>query len=240
MTAYIGVSGFMRSDEVRGALAVFPDCGRSLMVGVLVSAKTLSGQRNKYPNRYPLVEDIANIFTDDPRCLNLIHYASDERPTNAALEHLLRIGGPHCHGFQFNGEWPHRAGLVGLLLRAGPGLRVVLQVRDFDIPNKPYYGGLVTDVLIDASGGRGLPLNVTAARDGVRRFLNWDGLGCGVAGGLCAETVGALAPLMAECPGLSIDAEGRLRTEEDDLDMAKVRAYLRASADAIEAAASAR
>jgi len=242
MTAYVGVSGFMRQDEVREALAAFPDCGRSLMVGPLVSAKTLSGQRNKYPNRYPLVEDIAGIFVDDPRCLNLIHYSSDVAPDGGTLIRLLDLGGPHCHGFQFNGTWP-RVWALDRLLRAAEKserpLRIVLQARrgpdGFVLPSDVEYGDAATDILLDASGGRGLPLDVVTAREGLRE-LDWDGVGHGVAGGLCAETVGALAPLLAEYPDLSIDAEGRLRTAEDHLDMAKVRAYLRASADVIGAA----
>jgi len=243
MTAYVGVSGFMRQDEVRGALAAFPDCGRSLMVGVLVSAKTLGGERNKYPNRYPLVDDIAGIFVDDPRCLNLIHYSSDVAPDGGTLLRLLDLGGPHCHGFQFNGAWPRIWDLDRLLVAAesaNRGLRIVLQARrgtdGFLLPPADHYDDAATDILLDASGGRGLPLDVAAAREGLSELLDWDGIGLGVAGGLCAETVGALAPLMAEYPGLSIDAEGRLRTAEDDLDMDKVRAYLRASADVIGAA----
>jgi len=243
MTAYVGVSGFMLQDEVREALAAFPDCGRSLMVGVLVSAKTLGGERNKYPRRYPLVEDIAGIFVDDPRCLNLIHYSSDVAPDGGTLLRLLDLGGPHCHGFQFNGAWPRIWHLDRLFAATEPAdrhLHIVLQARreadGFSLPPEDEYCDSATDVLLDASGGRGLPLDVAAAREGLLELLDWDGLGYGVAGGLCAETVGALAPLMAEYPGLSIDAEGRLRTAEDDLDMAKVRAYLRASADVIGAA----
>jgi len=244
MTSYVGVSGFMRQDEVRGALAAFPDCGRSLMVGVLVSAKTLGGQRNRYPNRYPLVEDIAGIFVDDPRCLNLIHYSSDVVPDGGTLVRLLDLGGPHCHGFQFNVAWPRIWDLDRLLTYAEKSNRhprIVLQARYgsghdvFFLPSEEEYCDVATDILLDASGGRGLPLDVASAREGLRE-VDWDGVGFGVAGGLCAETVGALAPLMAEYPALSIDAEGRLRTAEDHLDMANVRAYLRASADVIGAA----
>lgn len=232
MTAYIGVSGFMRSDEVRGALAVFPDCGRSLMVGVLVSAKTLSGQRNKYPNRYPLVEDIADIFTDDPRCLNLIHYASDVPPSIETVRRLYDICGPNLHGFQFNVAWPHRCvmSLAREFAWSRPP-RFVFQVKPGDPPPFPQSP---TDVLLDASGGRGSPIDVAMAfaeLDLLRDEL--PGVRLGAAGGLCADTVGALVPLLAEHPCLNFDAEGRLRTVEDNLDMDKVRAYLRASADLV-------
>ncbi len=232
MTAYIGVSGFMRQSEVREALAAFPHCGRLLMVGVLVSAKTLSGQQNKYPNRYPLVEDIADIFTDDPRCLNLIHYASDEPPTVETVRRLYDIGGPNLHGFQFNVAWPHRYVVSLARELAWPrSLRFVFQVK----PGGPApFQGSPTDVLLDASGGNGKPLDVAMAfaeLDLLRNEL--PGVRLGAAGGLCADTVGALVPLLAEHPCLNFDAEGRLRTVEDNLDMDKVRAYLRASADLV-------
>lgn len=57
------------------------------------------------------------------------------------------------------------------------------------------------------------------------------GLNIGIAGGLCAETLPAVASLVREY-GLSIDAEGRLRDGDEGgvLDLDKVAAYLAAAA----------
>jgi hypothetical protein len=105
--SYIGVSGFMSSDEVRAALTVFPHHGPQLMVGVLASYKTLFGPSNSKPRRYPRPEAIDWIFLDDPRCLNLVHYGADSSEgLGLALRKAMVCGGPRCHGVQINVAWP--------------------------------------------------------------------------------------------------------------------------------------
>jgi len=52
-------------------------------------------------------------------------------------------------------------------------------------------------------------------------------MGLGVAGGLSPTTLDLVRPLTNEFPDLSIDAEGRLRTPEDHLDLAVSSEYLR-------------
>jgi hypothetical protein len=255
---YVGVSGFMRRDEASAALDAFPDCGRLLMVGVLVSGKTLAGQPNKYPRRYPKVEDIAGIFIDDPRCLNLVHVSLDEIGTwpKDILETAMRAGGPLCDGIQLNTPYPSTPsgeGALSATLRCFrdkfPEARLVFQIRPDDetalelAARACYVVGKrarkATDILIDASGGAGLGLDIGRADDiiaATQRHARDIGYGpacIGVAGGLCAETLPDVGPLLAARPGLSIDAEGRLRDGADggaNLDLGKVRAYLAAAA----------
>lgn len=96
---YIGITGFMSSDEVRLILDTFIKSrpwvrnsfgqtvfrgknDRILMVGVLASMKTLYGKTNKWPNRYPKIEDIKNIFLcNSKHLLNLIHYGTKHAET---------------------------------------------------------------------------------------------------------------------------------------------------------------
>ena len=79
---YVGVTGFMSRTEVSEALAMVPQGStRRLMVGVLASSKTLAGQHNKWPGRYPKREAIASILTNDARALNLVHYSTDRPET---------------------------------------------------------------------------------------------------------------------------------------------------------------
>ena len=55
-------------------------------------------------------------------------------------------------------------------------------------------------------------------------------LGLVVAGGLCAENIEELlTPLLPGWAHVSIDAEGRLRDEEDVLDVGAAQAYLEAA-----------
>lgn len=233
---YIGVSGIMTRDEVLAALDGFPDCGRKLMVGVLVSAKTLRGEANRYPRRYPLPEDISGIFVDDPRCLNLVHFASDEPPAMMTLLRLFEAGGPLCQGVQFNVTWPHPGDLLALrtaYYAIGREPRLVLQAKPKPgdgsawRPIAERYGGVVTDVLLDGSGGRGEALKPWSAAVVVEELgAAWGNIGIGVAGGFCAEALPGVAKLLHD---VSVDAEGRLRDDTPDggnLDLSKVRAYL--------------
>ncbi len=246
---YIGLSGLVSRTEVEAAIAAFPDCGRQLMVGGLVSEKTLAGQRNKWWRRYPPVDRIAGVFVDDPRCLNMVHYSSDDPPDQDTLLRLVGISGHLCHGFQFNGAWP-RVSDLGALLRsfariAGRSPRIVLQVGPRMLQERPtprdvafqlwVYEGMFSDVLIDASGGTGNAINASRAARFVE-YLRHDlaNVGITVAGGLCAETIPEVAHLIRD--GVSIDAEGRLRDGADGggrLAQEKVNAYLRAAAEAV-------
>lgn len=237
--SYVGITGFVSRAEVDACFDALPD-GLTLMCGVLVSAKTLRGERNKWWRRYPRVEDVAAIFSPDPRCLNLIHYCDDVAPDTETVERLLSLGGEHLHGFQFNGAWPLRKTIAPLAHRH----HVVLQVRDAGADPVAFFRAAVDDIavmftdsrchiLLDASGGRGAAISVEAVRETVKA-LRWNlgyYFGIGVAGGLCAETVPALRPLRGY--EVSIDAEGRLRDGDEGgtLNLDKARAYLKAAGE---------
>jgi len=237
MTSYIGVTGFMHWHELGAALVSLPEsCPRSLMVGVLASSKTLAGATNKYPNRYPAVGNIEGIFAKLPRTLNLIHYATDERETLARqLEQLIGLAGPSLNGFQLNVSWPEPATFE--ILR---GKTVVLQLNgrataeltpEQVAAKLDPYAGLVTDVLVDLSGGRGLPFDPKRAAELLQAIdERHPTMGLGVAGGLSVETMGLVVDLAERFPRLSVDAEGRLRDEQDDLDSDRVGDYVRAAA----------
>ncbi len=240
---YIGVTGFMNIAEVTEAQTAFSasflNKNRLLMVGVLASAKTLAGQKNKYPRRYPDVTQIKNIFTPGQhQVLNLIHYATDNPDSlNDELLALNEIGGPFFHGFQLNIAWPPPSELEKYRLRDSRS-RVVLQIggaamdKVLNCPNciarKIFeYRHLITDILLDASGGKGKPLNPAKAREyllAIKELL--PNIGCGVAGGLGPPPLHLLNPLFKEFTSLSFDAESGLRNAEDNLSLPLVKEYL--------------
>ncbi|WP_437927992.1 hypothetical protein WMF37_01720 [Sorangium sp. So ce291] len=237
--AYVGISGIVSRTEVLAAISAFP--GRQLMVGVLASDKTLAGQQDLWWRRYPKIASIAGIFSDDPRCLNLVHYGADTPPDGDTLARLFEMSGHRCHGFQFNAAWPNASDFWAfrrLYERTGREPRIVLQLgRGAGVAHiAPYASrGLITDVLIDASGGTGEPLDVEGAAEvfGALRAA-YPHLGLGVAGGLCAETVPQVAPLLQR--SASVDAGCGLRDGDDGggrLDLARVKAYLEAVAKAV-------
>jgi hypothetical protein len=236
----------MTQAEVRATIAAYSKAwaeeapGREpthdLMIGVLATADTLAGKKPGKFRRYPRVEDIADIFVTGPRVLNLVHYAGNKSPEN--LLTLRAAAGPRCDGYQFNGSWPEHGDMATLCgehrqERPFTALRIVLQTRtlDFSTASAP----LATDLLLDLSGGKGIPIDLPAA---VRmlRHSPWS-RGIGLAGGFCAESLPP-AWLFAEAAGvsmnlygLSLDAEGKVRDDADgggNLSVDKVTAYLRA------------
>lgn len=233
--SYIGVTGFTSREQVDAALESLP-AGKRLMVGVLASQKTLSG--GKRNARSPASEDIAGIFSDDSRCINLVHYyTKDTANLWMQLDGAAIKGGACCHGLQIKIPWPSADDLA---LFSEMWFRVVLQIgptawaemTPMTLVHKldPYID-VITDVLLDASAGRGFPLDVSATRPMVAAIRNaFPELGISIAGGLCAETLPAVMPLVREFD-LSIDAEGRLRTADDELDLDAVCAYLRAAGE---------
>jgi hypothetical protein len=91
-----------------------------------------------------------------------------------------------------------------------------------------------TDVLIDASGGRGEPIDVSRARIYVAAMCEYaPNLGIGVAGGFSAEELSknpALVSLVREYK-LHVDAEGQLRDGDEGgtLNVARAQAWVRAA-----------
>lgn len=234
-TRYVGVTGFMSRAEVDACLAALPE-GLTLMCGVLVSAKSLAGIKNKWHRRYPAPEKIADIFSPYPRCLNLIHYSSGEAPGAATVCALQRIGGERCNGFQFNGAYPEPSTLAALA-----GGHVVLQVRPDGKAAMARLHSAVralrncdVHVLIDASGGRGLPINDDVADAWAMTIRGHFGndVHIGFAGGLDADNLSRIASEVLTW-GASIDAEGRLRDGDEGgaLNLHKAAAYLRAAGE---------
>lgn len=238
---YVGVTGFMSRSEVDAVLTAAGD-QKLLMCGVLVSTKSLRGEKNKWYRRYPDPASIASIFSDDKRCLNLIHAAIGDDCGVEVLDRLVKLGGEHLHGFQFNGRWPAAGDLRRLKVDC-----VVLQCR----PNQNIHSkeGLkadaqrlaiqasampATDVLIDASGGRGESLDVSRARIYVQAMREYaPNLGIGVAGGFSAEELSrnpALGAFVREYK-LHVDAEGQLRDGDEGgtLNVARAQAWVRAA-----------
>ena len=231
---YVGVTGFGYRDEVLVALGSVPPDGL-MMVGVLATDKTLTGEPRGRPHRYPRLDDLGGIFLDHPRCLNLVHYATrTPRDLYSEAGRIAERVGTVLDGFQFNLTWPDAVTLAAI--RARREHVVVLQVGAAALREAGSPAGLrdraqryldadaIDAVLLDGSGGRGLLLNHETLAPFLRALAGAD-VGLGVAGGLPLSVTDFLA-LRREFPGLSCDAEGQLR-DDDVLDMRRVEGYLR-------------
>ncbi|HVV14974.1 MAG TPA: hypothetical protein VHD55_01035 [Candidatus Paceibacterota bacterium] len=238
--SYIGVTGFMNREEIHPVLAALPLGAQQLvMVGVLVSGKTLRGMPNKYPRRYPKSDRISDIFFDRHNVLNLLHFATDEQ--EKLVGDMFRAqdeAGPHCHGFQINVPWPEKKILESykktsfftrktIVLQCGPtaieacegsAKKIAQRVRS--------YGDSIDYVLIDGSAGKGKRFDYEFAKRCFAELEKIEHVGFGIAGGLAANNLEQLRPLVRQFGAFSIDAEGRLRDLHDDLDVYAAQKYL--------------
>lgn len=247
---YIGITGFMSSSHVSSLLARFPLRGlpeHRLMVGVLVSSKTRDGRTNKWPGRYPKMDDVKNIFLKDGSAINLVHYNTDDtRPLYLQLVELHEmIGVENFDGFQLNIAWPDIASLEDYYDSFGQEKYIVLQVGGramAELDNHPkriaehigHYLPMIDYVLIDPSGGKGQPFSPENGLALLREIeRQHPSLQLGIAGGFGPNSMAHLEPIAAAFPNVSIDAEGRLRTPqpEDRLDMDAARDYIASAAD---------
>lgn len=242
--SYVGVTGFMTHQEVVNTLKDidFQKTEKLLMIGVLASLKSIQGITNKWPQRYPLIGEIRKIFPTNQNCLNLIHFNTSE-PENllSQMLYLTDIAGEQLNGFQLNLTWPS-AKTVERYKRIHNGKSIVLQIgsRAFEeVSHSPQkladrvhneYEGLIDYVLLDPSGGTGAPFNPRITRGYLEALSTQkNDFGLGIAGGLSPSTLDLIEPFIKDFPELSIDAEGKLRTPEDNLSVSITRDYIQKS-----------
>jgi hypothetical protein len=228
---YIGITGFMSRREVEAVFRAMPVSDRLLMVGVLASLKaTLRGEQNKWPNRYPKAQDIHKIFFRSSRLLNLIHYNTKEPETLVEqLDEMSTLGGPNLDGFQLNMAWPSVRALEQykedwggeLVLQVGGKAFEMVHHSPQELADKVSgYDHVVDYVLLDPSGGYGVPFDLEKAKAYIEALKTKNlSVKIGTAGGLSPTTLDPLRKLLATYPELSWDAEGRLRDKEDHLSL---------------------
>lgn len=235
--SYVGITGFMTLAEVVHCNKVFykakestqwmlkKNDGLRFMIGVLVSSKTLAGDTNKYPNRYPLISRIPEIFSlDDEHLLRTIHYNTDDASTiDEQVDQLMRLAPEAIDALQLNIRWASPIKLQRIH-RKYPGLRLILQIgagalEDITEPEDIYIGSalqaykdIVNDFLVDPSGGEGKALDIWKAFACLSDHAIPHFMRPGVAGGRDADNVRELKGLMRRCYRVNLDAQGRLRT----------------------------
>lgn len=249
---YIGIAGITSRDQIDAIVDGHPDDAPPLAMGVLASYKTaILRQPNRYPNRYPKAADIRGIFSTDHRVRNVLHYSfaeDDMDPPRCSgrlvqeLDELRELTWPRDVWLQVNArpvvrpwvaealrgverEWGHVivqvSGAVIDAWLAAMGRSVGNEMRHVLATLAPR--GLNTTLLFDASGGKGVPVDVERIAPLIA-FCHKLGWPCGVAGGLSPETLPALRPLFDICP-LSVDTESWPRDADDRLDIGKAIAF---------------
>lgn len=237
---YTGITGFISPTEVEQALSLQHEfiTRRPLMVGVLVSDMSLFGERNKHARRYPKVANVAEIFSPNPRGVNVVSYtAADTRDFSERLERIYEISGRHLHGIQLNLVWPSAQVLFSFYRRHRHIERLILHLgyNSFRLcDNEPYkacqklsaYRGSITDVVVSPSRSKRGELDVAQTERYILAIREaCPDLGITVSGGLNFDTLPKIRHLIAKYD-VSIDSRGEMRNRNDLLDPDLVRRYL--------------
>lgn len=119
MKPYIGITDFTSSKEVEAMLAVFaeafPSKKHTLMVGTMMSYKTLHGLPTKWAKAFPHHHQFRDIYRrKDPLLLNTLHYADYDgltRPEDLARAILIAghrgaASSPTIDALQLDMVWP--------------------------------------------------------------------------------------------------------------------------------------
>ncbi len=253
---YIGVTGPATVQETIDVCQAFDDAGCTMesdhipMIGFLVSFRTLygCGITNK---RYPQIDDIPELLkATDGNAFTMIHYNSRElRSLCTQVEHIfLRMYGLDiCRSVQLNIPWPPVDQVAGI--KEGlPGIKIVLQLshkaieglNGEQIADRVFqYKDLVSYVLIDPSGGRGIEFDLESSAFIYAWLRNrTPELKIGFAGGFTGLNVESRVNNLIEkihTDDFCIDAEGGLRDKvsdqygDDNLNIEKVREYIQAA-----------
>ncbi len=234
-TPYIGITDFVNPEQAERMLKFFGECGsqeigRRLMVGVMMSYKTLNGIPTKWTTAFPPKEIIKDIFISHPLAFNTLHYADyDGIKVAENIEFAASLGGPNMHALQLDMIWPDPK-IIASFRNRYPWIQVIVQgnsdAMDL-VGNNPVaftkrlleYGDAIDYVLLDMSMGRGLELKAKAILPFARAIARYlPEVGIAVAGGLGPDTLRLLRPLLEEFPNLSIDAQSKLRPSGNALD----------------------
>ncbi len=247
---YIGVTGFTHRNQIIAAIKTIPRRAQyRLMAGILVSSKTMDGQTNRFPARYPHWEDIPGIPVSDPRVLNLAHFAT-KRPERLAEDmDVIMNHAANLDGIQLNMAWPDPKQLAEFRIVHDDAV-IVLQIgaKAFaEVGEKNHqrlaawlyytYGSVINYALLDPSGGLGLSLSANLMGEQLLAIEQHNPVfGMGIAGGLKAVALPGIKGLCKEFPNISIDAEGGLRTKDsrDLLDKDQVYGYLMQAYDMLD------
>jgi hypothetical protein len=229
-TAYIGITGVMSRSESKSLIS------SARINGFFGSYKGLVWGQVSDPSQYIPQDELSNVFVDDPRVFNVLHYNSRAHGLLGQIERLLS-NVEIADGIQLNIPWPDPA--ILRRLRERYYVEVILQVSAEAmnmLDNNPntiaakirQYDGLIDYVLIDPSGGVGTEFElsriVPILEDCIALGLD---IGLGVAGGLRAGRLDVLKPLLKICPDLSWDAQAGLRTvDRQALDLAACERYM--------------
>lgn len=235
MKPYIGICDFTDARQSKRMLAHMPfDFSHQLMVGVMMSRETLNNIPSKWSTIFPLKDLLANIFIEDKRVVNTIHYADYEMGTNGdpelakTLARVVTYGGPYLDAIQLDMIWPDPVELkkfrakyeIPIVLQVGSNAMAFCVDSTLDtVARIKRYGDSIDAVLFDKSMGEGKRMDAEL----LAQYVGVLDAECptllpAVAGGLGPSSLDLVRALVSAYPNISIDAQSRLRTSGNALD----------------------
>ncbi len=243
---YIGITDFENADQATKMAKVLTESSgvirdRLLMVGIMMSRKTLNGLPTKWADVWPDKDELSSIFIDHYNVLNTLHYADyDGIDVLANLIRATGFGGFDLDAVQLDMIWPPVEDIM-IFSDARQDLRVILQINGRSLEQAgddpaevvrrlEEYSGALDCVLLDKSMGRGLGMDAQALLPYLRALRDaMPDLHLAVAGGLGPDTLQLVEPIVDEFPDISIDAQGQLRKSgdsRDPIDWHRARLYI--------------
>ncbi len=199
-----------------------------LMVGLLVSSKTLAGNTNRWTDRYPPVRQIEELTSiGGEHLLHTIHYNTDDQATiDEQIDEVMKLS-KGIDAIQLNIKWVSPVKLQRIRRRY-PDLRIILQIgagalAEVDEPDDIHlgdalnsYGTSIDDFLVDPSAGEGKPLDIWRAFACIADHEIPVHIQPGVAGGRYSGNLHELRGLMRRLKRpVNVDAERLLRTSTE-------------------------
>lgn len=239
---YVGITDFTNSKQafkMRWTLAQNTVGMRTppvLMVGIMMSFKTLWGIPCKWTDVFPRKEEIDAIFPpyEEEGFLNTLHYADFEDQKALPHERTLFFSlakaldyAKNCHAVQLDMTWPDPGVVASAIQSARRPIGVILQIGREALKQADYdpatvvryledYVDVVDGVLLDQSMGEGKlmePEILISYMNAISRAH--PKMHLAVAGGLDPSNLEILVPLLKAYPNLSIDAQAGLRRNRD-------------------------
>lgn len=244
---YVSITDFSSPRQVVQMLSILyaSRITKALLgVGAMMSRATLNELPSEWTKVFMPKERIAEVFIWNNRVFNTLHYADYEKLD--LLENMEKATlwcGRNLNAIQLDMAWPDLA-IVKAYRSRHPDIKVILQVSgialdcvDSDpeelVGRLTLYGDSIDYCLLDKSMGRGLALDAKTLLPFARTITDkLPRLGIVVAGGLEPETVHLAEPIVREIPGVSLDAQSKLRksgSAKDPIDWPLAEDFLRKS-----------
>lgn len=232
MDPYISVTDFTSPRQVRDLRRILESTHsrRKLGVGVMASYKTINGLPTRWEGKFPMLDALEDIFSEEEGVLNVLHYADYDGHTPLAALPALKASGSRLHAVQLDMPWPDIEDTAALAERTG--VEIILQVGTVAMSAKEdnpvavaetlaryAEAGALHAVLFDRSMGKGLPFDPEVVLPYLRvAEASCPGVLLAVAGGFGPGRLRGLWEVLREFPDISIDAQSKLRPSGDAMD----------------------